>query len=206
VTDAAGPDHYKHYENGNGSGLSFRYAVDAEQTLRQFDERFAKGELFITPSEICEQFLVPRRLAGHTYESGTVLARDPATVAQSYTGVMDWWEGADEAQAGDGFEATGDNTRESPYAQLYPRLCTRSNVFKVHYRVQVLQKAASTSPNVWDEAKDRIGADYRGEATIERYLDPRRTGMVDFATSSGVTQTLFDYHDFRVTGRRQFVP
>ncbi len=206
VTDAAGADHYKHFENGNGSGLSFRYAVDAEQTLRQFDERFERGELFITPSEICEQFLVPRRLDGHRYESGTVQARDPATVAPSYTGVMDWWEGADTAQPGDGFEATGDNTRESPYAQLYPRLCTRSNVFKVHYRVQVLQKAASTSPNVWDEAKDRIGADYRGEATIERYLDPRRTGIVDFATSSGVTQTLFDYHDFRVTGRRQFVP
>lgn len=205
VTEAAGTDHYKHYENGTGSGLSFRYAVDAEQTLRQFDERFARGELFITPSEICEQFLVPRRLNGHTYEGGNVSARDPATVATTYTGVMDWWEGQD-AEAGDAFEATGDNTRESPYAQLYPRLCTRSNVFKVHYRVQVLQKAASTRPNVWDEAKDRVGADYRGEATIERYLDPRRTGMVDFATSSGLRQTLFDYHDFRVTGRRQFAP
>jgi hypothetical protein len=120
--------------------------------------------------------------------------------------VLDWWEGALEADPTDGFEATGDNTRESPYGQLYPRLCTRSNVFKVHYRVQVLQKAASTQPAVWDEVRDRIGADYRGEAVIERYLDPRRTGMIDFATSPGVTQTLFDYHDYRVVGRKQFAP
>lgn len=206
VMEAAATDHYKTYANNTGSPLSFRYAVDARQTLRQFEERFARGEVFVTASEICDQFLVPRRMDGHTYESGTVRPANPEQAAPTYTGVMEWWEGASAGDPTDGFEATGDNTREAPYAQLYPRLCTRSNVFKVHYRVQVLQKAASTKPTIWDEQKDRIAADYRGEATIERYLDPARTDIEDFATSPTTDRNLDDYYDYRITGRRQFVP
>ena len=118
---------------------------------------------------------------------------------------VEWWEGSQENPS-DAFEATGDNTREAPYAQLYPRLCTRSNVFKVHYRVQALQKVSSTSPSGWDETRDRIAGEYRGEAMIERYIDPDRTGIIDFATNQNTDQTLDDYYDYRVFGRKQFAP
>ncbi len=41
-----------------------------------------------------------------------------------------------------GNTVTGDNLREKPYADLYPRLTTKSNTYTVHFRVQNAQKVA----------------------------------------------------------------
>ena len=38
---------------------------------------------------------------------------------------------------------TGDNTKERPYANMQPRLTTKSNVFKVHMIVQTLRNTVS---------------------------------------------------------------
>ncbi len=199
VLDAAGASHYKAYSTtGVGTGIEFNYAINADATLKQFDNKFTAGEVFVSPSEICDTWLVPERLPSRNY--GTA-----ATPPAIHDTLLNWWEGPSNPNPTDGMEATGDNTREAPYGQIYPRVCTRSNVFKVHYRVQALQKARSTSPGTWDESKDRVAGEYRGEAVIERYIDPKRSGIPDFAGASG-TQTLDDYYDYRVLGRKQFAP
>jgi len=123
----AGTEHYKK-PDGTPSTLQFRYGVDAEKTLAAFEEqRFKAGDVFRSPSEICDMWLVPKPLEGHTYAAGSV---NPAVPPTSYTALLDWWEGADKTSPTDGFEATGDNLREAPYAQLYPRLCTQ--IERVH--------------------------------------------------------------------------
>lgn len=91
----------------------------------------------------------------------------------------------------DRYKHTADNLREEPYAQAYARLTTRSNTFKVHYRVQVLQKSAATPDNQWVEPVaandgspvDAIVAEYRGHSVIERYLDPNAS-YPDYTTAS----------------------
>ena len=217
------------YKSPSASPFEFRYSVDAEKTLAAFDDRFfdptAKTlNVFRSPSEICEMFLIPKRLTGtgHSYPS---TAPDPDTFFPSdkhdaYTNALDWWKGS---SADNGFDATGDNLREEPYAQLYPRLCTRSNVYTVHYRVQVLRKSRSTKPEQWVEGQDHIAAEYRGQTTIERYLDPAtqadttapaassssttpKQTIPDFAGSINTGESLDDYYKYRVTNRRRFSP
>jgi hypothetical protein len=144
------------------------------------------------------------------------LPQDPT----SYNSMMDWWEGPDKGDPTDAFEATGDNARESPYAQLYPRLCTKSNVFTVHWRVQVLHKARSNKPDMWIEQSggkkgaepDHVVAEQRGRTMIERYLPPngkKRDGesivFPDYATQP-TPDALDDYYEYRVVNRRAFAP
>ena len=188
-----------HYKRPEGSTSDFLYGVNANATLEQFQLRFDANRVFVSPSEICDLMLVPEALPNRQYANTNPL---PTTAAQ----VLDWWEGAVAADPTDGMEATGDNTREAPYGQLYPKLCTRSNIFKVHYRVQALQKASSTDPKLWVEGKDRVAGEYRGESVVERYIDPSRVDIVDFATTPTTPRTLDDYCDYRVLGRKQFAP
>ncbi|MDB6140657.1 MAG: Verru Chthon cassette protein, partial [Verrucomicrobiaceae bacterium] len=155
---------------------------------------------------------IPKRLQGHQYEdtslSPSVSPPDPANTFQSgkhtaYTDALKWWKGT---SFSDSFDATGDNLREAPYAQLYPRLCTRSNVFTVHYRVQLLHKSRSTQPDQWVEGKDQVVAEYRGQSTVERYLDPKDTKIPDYATATLASDAVDDFYKYRVTNRRQFSP
>ena len=199
----ASTEHYKK-PDGTASTLQFRYGVDAAKTLEAFDElRFAAGDVFRSPSEICDMWLVPKPLEGHTYTAGSV---SPPTPPSSYKALLDWWEGADKTDPTDGFEATGDNLREAPYAQLYPRLCTKSNVFTVHYRVQLLKKSRSTQPSEWDTKRDSVVAEHRGQTTIERYLDLNKTTIPDFVTTINPNEALDDYYNIRVVNRRDFKP
>lgn len=200
---------------GTASSLEFRYAVDARKTLAAFDDRFydpssKTTDVFRSPSEICEMFLVPKRLDGHTYAGGAVNPPDPDTVFpnthDAYKQSLEWWEGSNKSDPNDAFEATGDNLREAPYAQLYPRLCTRSNVFTVHYRVQLLKKSRSTPRDQWKEGVDNVVAEYRGQSTIERYLDPADTSIPDFAAAPHAAQAVDDFYKYRVLNRRQFSP
>lgn len=208
---------YKNPDPASASTLEFRYAVNAEKTLQAFEDRFngvgdVDPDVFRSPSEICEMFLVPQRLKNpdHTYVSGQVQPVDPDTVIRTYKDTQDWWEGQSDSDPTDGFEATGDNLREAPYAQLYPRLCTKSNVFTVHYRVQLLNKSRSTQPNEWNEIKDNIAADYRGQTTIERYLNQddvqNNARIPNFITSDDPSKSLDDFYRFRIINRRVFAP
>ena len=190
--------------------LEFRYPVNAFETLRGMDEdRFNQGDIFRSAAEICETFLVPKRAgepdrpgaasvnSGHDYGTAT------ATTGLTRAAMLDWWNGSGE-QAG--FQPTGDNTRESPYAQLYPRLCTRSNVYQVHYKVQFLRKSRSTAPDVWDEVKDRVAAEQRGSATFERYLDATDTTQPDYVTELNAIRAVDDEYRYRIIQRQPFAP
>ena len=69
---------------------------------------------------------------------------------------------------------TGDNVREKPYADMYPRITTKSNTYTVHMRVQTLRQLprADGDFSTWKEGKDVVLGEYRGATTIERYIDP----------------------------------
>ncbi|RBP43672.1 uncharacterized protein (TIGR02600 family) [Roseimicrobium gellanilyticum] len=156
-------------------GKTWHRKLDIEATLKQFDQRFNVGRAFITPSEICDIHLIP---------VGVESAED----------MPDFW--ADH-------RLTGDNTRERPYANIYPRLTTRSNTFKVHYVAQSMVKARSTAPDVVDNEVDKITSEHRGSTVIERYLDPAQKNLPDF-TSGVTTDTLDQYHQFRVIETKKF--
>lgn len=131
-----------------GSAGNYRFDIDADETLKQFDQRFAAGknQPFKSASEICDLYLVPQ--------------------GQSLTGMADFWTNT--------CALTGDNLRERPYATLYPRLTTRSNIFSVHFYVQTLKqinRTTASSWQTWNEGKDVVTGEYRGTAIIERYID-----------------------------------
>ncbi len=81
----------------------------------------------------------------------------------------------------------GDNVRERPYADIYPRLTTKSNTFTVHYTVQALKNPPANAPDKWTEGKDRFLGELRGSVTLERFLDPANTNIPDYATNTSNT-------------------
>ena len=158
--------------------VSYVRDIDIKETLDATDQKFDTGEIFKSPTEIAEMFLVP---------NGTSLA-----------GAPNWWN----TQV-----FTGDNTREAPYADLLPRLTTRSNTFTVHYRVQRLKKAgAAATPSEWNEGRDVIESEIRGSATIERYIDPADTSIPDFAQPANAGQNLARHYRWRTVSQKRFLP
>lgn len=157
------------------NGKTWHHQLNIAATLRQFDQRFRTGKAFITPSEICDIHLVP------------VGVNDAA-------GMDSFWEE---------HRLTGDNTRERPYANIYPRLTTRSNTFKVHYVAQTIAKARSSPPDEVDNEVDKVTSEHRGSTVIERYLDPAQRNLPDF-TSALTPDTLDQYHQFRVIETKKF--
>ena len=155
-------------------GKSWHHALNVTATLAQFDERFTRGKAFLTPSEICDIHLVPQGVDG-------------AAEMEVF-----WAD----------HRLTGDNTRERPYANIYPRLTTRSNTFRVHYVAQSIAKARSTEPGVMEEA-DKVTSEHRGSTVIERYLDPSRRDLPDFAAGF-TTDTLDQHHQFRIIETKKF--
>lgn len=148
--------------------------VDEDATIAAMESRFAYGDAYLSESEICTVPLVP--------EGCTFLGLDGL------------WNGANGTD-----RLTGDNLRELPYAQLYGRLCTRSNSYTVHVRVQVLKKLTNDpQQNAWKEGTDLVLGDWRGSYEIERYVDPA-------ATAPTTGQPLGPYR-FRVVSARRFAP
>jgi uncharacterized protein (TIGR02600 family) len=148
--------------------------VDEDATISAMESRFANGDAYLAESEICTVPLVPQ--------------------GSTFTGLDGLWNGANGSD-----RLTGDNLRELPYAQLYGRLCTRSNSYTVHLRVQVLKKLTEDPhQDVWNEGTDLVLGDWRGSYQIERYLDPA-------ASSPAAGQPLGLYR-FRVISARRFAP
>lgn len=163
---------------GSTQGKLWHYAIDVEKTLAQFEERFAQGRAFVSPSEICDIHLVPKGAGG----------------ISNYSQMENFWKQ---------HRLTGDNIRERPYAGIYPRVTTRSNTFRVHYIAQTLKKARSSGPARMDDELDKISGEFRGSTLIERHLDPTQPNLPDFATvPAGVT--LDNYHEFRVLQTQRF--
>jgi len=182
-----------------------RYLVDRNETLRAFEDYFAEFKnnkskgFFKSASEICDRFLYPN---GDTH-AGKILYRNKSEqmVQQTF-----WAKSA----------LTGDNLREKPYADLYPRLTTRSNTYTVHYRAQTLRQRQFDGKGkedahyaTWDENRDSVLSELRGHTTIERYLDPEdKRFRVDAKgdRTDVERQSLEDAYRFRIIYHKRFSP
>lgn len=170
-----------------------RYSVNMSETLKGFTARFSgtngiAPDIFRSTSEICTLPIVPND--GVT----TFSQLSNTSVSGNY------W-----TSPTNGHRLTGDNSRERPYATIYPRLTTKSNTFTVHIRVQTLKKAAGTGVNTWNENKDVVLSEYRGSQVIERYVDADDPTIPDFADPT--TKTPIDsFYKFRVLMTKKFSP
>jgi uncharacterized protein (TIGR02600 family) len=100
---------------------------------------------------------------------------------------------------------TGANSRQQPYNHLYSLVTTKSNSYTIHWRVQVLEKATSTSPGTWVESVDRVRAEYRGSTLVERYIDPNDTTVPDYAKDSN-PRPIHEFYKWRIVSNTQFNP
>jgi len=202
---------------GSSSGnFYFYYPIHPDQTLLQFQQRFANGDVFHSPSEICALWLYPAQQPTGTnslVNTNSLVAWDAAN-----SNIKSWWYG-NPGRSRKGM--TGDNIRERPYSYIYPRLTTKSNTYTVHYRVQVLQQAttkrfASADWQTWNESTDKIIGDQRGSTMIERYIDPEDPTIPDFAglkdafgntLSPNDPQLIMDrYYRYRILSSKIFTP
>lgn len=178
-------------------------------TLRQFEERFnfssqeSRGGLFRTASQLCEIHLIPE--AASDAPAAVKLTASEVKTPDGRLGAMaKFWEE---------HCATGDNTRERPYANLYSKFTTRSNTFRVHVRAQSISKARrSVAADEFDPERDLPTGEFRGSFLIERYID--QTDMqnagndVDYASNANPfnLKPLESYYRFRVLESKRFAP
>jgi uncharacterized protein (TIGR02600 family) len=160
-----------------------RFPLNLSETLRGFENRFSANGLFRSAAEICSIPLVP---AGST------------------------WSAVDDGSFWSANTLTGDNSKERPYARIYPKLTTKSNTYTIHYRVEVLKKSLTGDAGVWTEGQDKVISTYRGSTTIERYVNPRDPALPDYASLATLPPTgpdaLPNFYKFRILGERQFNP
>jgi uncharacterized protein (TIGR02600 family) len=214
------------YSVDAGPNFSYRYGINLPATIDDFasstftptasqgnafyDRFITQRDIFRSASEICSAYLVPQAVPGAQYFSNTGQFGVPASpplpdlpTDGSPASMNSWWKN---------FQLTGDNGRESPYNQIYPRLTTKSNTFQIHMRVQVLsQTGADRAAGTLDTgAGDSIVGEYRGSAIVERYLNPNQADppLPDFATTfpTDPTSTVDNYVHFRVVSTRAFTP
>ncbi|HSJ02946.1 MAG TPA: Verru_Chthon cassette protein A, partial [Verrucomicrobium sp.] len=170
---------YKDYASA-ASNTGWRLRIDARETLEQFETRFNTGKIFRFPSEICEQYLIPE--------------------GQTKADMATFWAA---------HKLTGDNSLERPYANIYPRLTTQSNAYTVHLMVQTLAKARSTPVDEFVPGTDVVTGKYRGEALVERYIDPNDPGLPDYigaAQTNTAVDPLDKFYAWRIRHVRRFAP
>jgi uncharacterized protein (TIGR02600 family) len=188
-------------ETANAGGL-------VNGTLAQFESRFkfqanaftpagAMG-LFRTASQICEIHLIPRKEAGSPASNGGDASPAIPYNAMDMRNINDsgFWSQR---------QMTGDNTRERPYANVYGKITTQSNTFRIYYKAQVIQKARSAPVGAFDTTKDRVASEYRGTTLIERKLDPNDPRLPDYAVNPAAPP-LDAFYRFRVLESKRFTP
>jgi len=170
------------HKHSNNSSAKYRYDIDVDGTLDEIEATvFDQGEIFKSATQISEILLRPEGV------NGDLLA---------------WW---------DTQRMTGDDSREAPYAQLHPRLTTKSNTFRVHYRVQILKKLSGTNPENWQEGRDQVVGEQRGSALVERFIDPNNNPSNPYPDFASISLTdplsvLDRYYRVRILQRTQFNP
>lgn len=174
---------YKNLNNLQSAVLpdsDFRFDINLDETLSGLRQRFASNDVYRSASEICGIHLVPK---------------DPAET--KYADMSTFWNN---------YQLTGDNSRERPYTNIYPRITTKSNTYQIHFRVQTLQKMkADGQQDRWVEGKDKVLAEYRGSSVIERYIDPNDPLIPDYATDPNAAP-IDNFYKFRVLSSRQIIP
>jgi uncharacterized protein (TIGR02600 family) len=209
--------------------VSYRYFVNAGETVKQFLTRYEQGRdpegfalafnTFRSASEICELWLVPDK-NNDLYDGDK-----PWDLA--------WTIGTTGPNGRAGFWAehrlTGDNSRERPYANLYPRVTVRSNVFKLHLITQALSTPRNASGGAAVITKPGKGSlratagtvpdfsvsgEWRGSCLLERDFDPldTRFSTIDYtnlntaAMNPATTPRLETFHSFTVRTVKAFEP
>ncbi|HSI10778.1 MAG TPA: Verru_Chthon cassette protein A [Chthoniobacter sp.] len=172
----------------------YRYSLNLDEktgTLAGFEQRFNSGDIFRSASEICDLYLVPK---------DSVDASLPSANA-TYASMDTWWNN---------YKLTGDNVRESPYGNIYPRLTTKSNTYTVHVRTQSLKKIRNTAADEFVEGQDQVVSEYRGSFVVQRYLDPNGDGLVKADGRTPATDTDADAmvgpYKIRVLSSKRFAP
>ncbi len=183
--------------------VAWRHMINVPATLAQFDGVFANNQIFRSPAQICDQYLVP--LNG---DAPSLNASSGASTVQST--MRTYWSGE---------LLTGNNSRDRPYATIYPRLTTQSNTYRVHYWVQTLKKAAAGSPAYFvdpgsttalgsGKPADSIRGQLRGSFLIERYMQADDSRLAAWGASNYPTPTanLNSYYKIRIAGSTDFSP
>ncbi len=187
------------------AGKNYRYLVDRDETIKAFDSFFDdynadhdKGFIKVA-AQICDFYLYPR-------QNGKAVVK----WTKNQTTIKQWWNNN---------LLTGDNVREKPYGDLYPRITTKSNTYCVHVRAQALRQSAPSDPKeaaahyrTWDEKRDRVVGEYRGSSIIERYIDPqderfdRKSENKDVSPINPDTMSIDPAYRFRVLNTKRFDP
>ncbi len=177
-----------HTENpltGSGATTNFYFPVNLNRTLEALETRLKAKDgqypLFRSASEICTVDLYPH------------LDTTNASVT-----VTDWnlfWNTTN--------AATGDNMRERPYSHIYPRLTTKSNVYTVHMRCQSIRKSPISKSDEFDPKLDAVVGEYRGSATIERFIDPNDPALANYDEQ---TTKVDPFYRYRIVNTKHFAP
>ena len=148
-------------------GDNYRYPIDIPTTLLQFEDRFSRGEVFRSATEICEIYMIPRTSGAPNDRNtlGTPKRAEIGGKGYDYPTMRDFWKE---------HSLTADNVKERTYTNIYPRVTTKSNVFKTHMIVESIQKVRSVAHDVFDPERDQITGRWRGSAVIERNIDPAK--------------------------------
>ncbi|HSH95256.1 MAG TPA: Verru_Chthon cassette protein A, partial [Roseimicrobium sp.] len=191
---------YLVYKTGFPAGTplsqNFRLRIDRDETIKALDGFYDSGSgnpstgFFKSASQICERYFYSQDSVPMNY-AGSPTAED--------TSMALWWK-----SNGD---LTGDNEREKPYVDLYPRVTTKSNTYTVHVKVQTLRQTPG-HPTQWLEGKDAVLGEYRGSATIERYIDPAdpRFNPSNIPSYNPDLKSLEPLYRFRTVYTKKFTP
>ena len=182
---AADAGHSEDSINGAGKDNTYRFPIDLDKTIEEMEARLNDQSvsltsrpttLFRSASEICDIDLFPK---GQTVNGSW----------GNYWDILN--------------SQTGDNMRERPYAHIFPRLTTRSNVFTVHMRCQAIKKAPGGDPTKFDPVKDQVVGEYRGSSIIERFIDPNDPNLATYDETNAKVDA---YYRYRIVATKQFSP
>ena len=138
-----------------GNEFSWRHRIDAAETLKSFEAKFQRGELFLTESEICEHHLFSEGIPSDAEDRG----------------IRQFW---------DAHRLSGDDILERLYANVHARLTTRSNACKLHFRIEVLKKSTETLVDSFVEGVDRVTGVKNGAKRLIRQLDVNDPRIPDY--------------------------
>ena len=182
VPNSAGRKYKK--EKSWNEGWHHHINLDFDKgTFAQWEDKFEDGEVFRTATEVCEMFLYP--------------LHEDVSWDKENKGIRRWW---------DKHRLSGDNTLEQPYANIYPRVTTKSNTYKVYMTVQSLQKVRGTPANQFVGGQDQVTGEYRGSAVIERFLDPNDRDIPNYlkVKTENNQESMEQFYRYRVVNNRQF--
>ncbi len=203
----------------NTTKMEWHRHINIPATLRQLEDKFyftggnpkqgSFNGLLRTASQLCEMHLVPMPASDNsrrTNEGNLEALNDRSATNTIESRMIRFWQYNN---------LTGDNTRERPYANLYQKLTTRSNTFRVHFIAQTIKKAKSVDPTKVDAVKDTVTAEYRGSALLERFLDfttfetNKAEPFPDYADgrrSPFDQDSLERFYHYRILEMKQFSP